>query len=110
MFTALAVVLVASSCYKKKDTIAKVNVIDASGTVVGGADVRLYYDGTEPPRENLDQTVTTDGSGSATFNYNDFYKSGQAGFAILDIDVNGTEKVGIIRIEEETTSEVTVTL
>lgn len=110
LVSSLVLAFVATSCYKKKDTIAKVTVTDASGSVVGGADVRLYYEGNNAPRENLDQTVSTDGSGVATFNYNEFYKAGQAGFAILDIDVNGITKVGIIRIEEETTSEATVTI
>ena len=100
-----------TSCYRKKDTIARVTVLDSAGLPVGGAQVRLYYDnGNDDPREYLEQTNATDASGMATFNYNDLFKSGQAGFAILDIDVNGVTKVGIIRIEEEATSEETVSI
>jgi len=100
-----------TSCYRKKDTIARVTVLDSAGLPVGGAEVKLYYDGTGgDAREYLEQTNTTDASGIATFNYNDLFKSGQAGFAILDIDVNGVVKVGIIRIEEETTNEETVSI
>ena len=50
---------------------------------------------------------TTGGGGTATFNFNELYKSGQAGFAVLDIYVGGV-LVGIIKIEEEKTSEETV--
>jgi len=106
-----AITFVFSSCYRKKDTIARVTVLDSAGLPVGGAEVMLYYDdGTTTPRENLEQTNTTDASGIATFNYNDLFKSGQAGFAILDIDVNGIVKVGIIRIEQEETSEESVAI
>lgn len=110
LFSIIAISFAFSACYRKKDTIARVTVVNASGSPVGGASVRLYYEDTLDPRENLEQTNTTDASGQATFNYNDLFKSGQAGFAILDIDVNGITKVGIIRIEEETTSEETVSI
>ena len=101
-------ILVFSSCYKKKDTIARVTVLDSTGVPVGGAEVKLYYDGGD--REDLEQTTSTDASGTATFNYNNLYESGQAGFAILDIDVNDITKVGIIKIEEEAATEETVSI
>lgn len=107
-----AITFTFSSCYRKKDTIAKVTVLDSAGLPVGGASVRLYYEDlpTADPRDNLDQTNSTDASGIATFNYNDLFKSGQAGFAILDIDVDGQVKVGIIRVEQEETSEESVAI
>ncbi len=109
LLTVIAISFAFTSCYRKKDTIARVTVVDAAGSPKGGAEVRLYYDeGNGEPREYLEQTASTDASGIATFNYNDLFKSGQAGFAILDIDVDSETKVGIIRIEEETTSEETV--
>lgn len=109
MFVAVAVVF--SSCYKKKDTIAVITVVDGSEAPVAGAEVTLDWYvadslGSEP-REDLIQTATTDGSGKASFNYNELYKSGQAGVFVLDVIVNG-ETVGIIKVEEETTSEETV--
>jgi hypothetical protein len=95
-----------SSCYRKKDTIATVIVLNAADdSPVANAEVRLYWD--QQDRENLEQTGMTDGAGRVAFNYNDFYKSGQAGFAVLDIYVNGVI-VGIIKIEEEKNTEVTV--
>lgn len=109
MFVAVSVVF--SSCYKKKDTIAVITVVDGSEAPVAGAEVTLDWYvadslGSEP-REDLIQTATTDGSGKASFNYNELYKSGQAGVFVLDVIVNG-ETVGIIKVEEETTSEETV--
>jgi len=104
-----SVVFSVSSCYKKKDTLAVVTVNDSNNSPVGGAEVRLYYAGANPDSLRVDQTATTDAAGKATFNFNDLYKSGQAGFAVLDIEVNGTI-VGIIKIEEETTSEETVAI
>lgn len=105
-FALLFVATSLSSCYKKKDTIATVTVLDATTKApVSNAEVRLYWDLQD--RENLEQIGNTDGAGKISFNYNEFYKSGQAGFAVLDVYVNGEVK-GIIKIEEETTTEVTV--
>ena len=105
----LTVVFAVQSCYKKKDTLAVVTVMDSANSPVGGAEVRLYYAGADPDSLRVDQTATTDAAGKATFNFNDLYKSGQAGFAVLDIEVNGSI-VGIIKIEEEVTSEETVSI
>ena len=111
LFSLIAIIFSFSSCYKKKDTIARITVVDSGGAPVGGASVTLYYDnGSAAPREDLEQTNTTDAQGTATFNYNDLFKSGQAGFAILDIDVDSNVKVGIVRIEEEETTEVAVAI
>ncbi len=106
MFVAVSVVF--SSCYKKKDTIAVITVVDASESPVAGAEVVLtYVDDPDIQREDLEQTGTTDGSGKVSFNYNELYKSGQAGVFVLDVIVDGVT-VGIIKVEEETTSEETV--
>ncbi len=108
----IALLFSVTSCYKKKDTIATITVVDASSNPVGGQEVRLAYDtaGTQDPAiVRIDQTATSDASGIASFNFNDLYKSGQAGFAVLDIYVNGVI-VGIVKVEEETTSEETVTI
>ena len=111
-FIAISLVMIiafsVSSCYRKKDTIAKVTVLDTNNSPVGGAIVTLTYAaGADSLREGLTQEAETDASGLATFNYNDLYKSGQAGFAVLDIYVDAVV-TGIIKIEEETTSEKTV--
>jgi hypothetical protein len=87
--------------------------VDANNLPVGGATVRLIgrgSDGSEPGR--IDVESTTDASGVATFNFNDLFKRGSAGFAVLDVEVTdgALSGTGIIKVEEETTNEATVTV
>ena len=99
-----------SSCYKESDTTAVITVLDAANAPVPGAEVKLYYKfasdslGTDL---RLDKEATTDASGKATFNYTEEFKAGQAGLAVLDIEVDG-DILGIIKIEEEERNEETV--
>jgi hypothetical protein len=98
-------------CKKDKQTIATVKVVNEEGDPIPGATVRLYSVPSEDePRPNelrFDTTQVTNGTGLVTFDFTEFYKKGQAGFAVLDIEaykgsLNGD---GIIKIEEETTTE-----
>ena len=102
----------ASGCRKKKDTIAKIYVKDFSNQFVEGATVILYGKSTtnQPANVVLYDTTQTNSSGVAVFNYNDVYQLGQAGVAVLDIKAykNGAQGQGIIKVEEEVTSEETV--
>jgi hypothetical protein len=115
LFAVLAFTAI-SSCKKDKETIATVLVLDADGDAVPGATVRLYSNPSvlpPPPNElRFDTTAVTNGTGRATFNFSDFYKKGQAGFAVLDIQAfKGTLfGAGIIKIQEEETNEETVTI
>ena len=96
-----------SSCYKKKDTIAIVKVVDSSGDDAYNARVILYGSGSLGDVVVRD-TVFTNTKGEAEFNYNDIYQSGQAGVAVLDIQVTkgGLLSQGIIKVvQEETTRE-----
>jgi hypothetical protein len=108
----LGVVFSSSGCRKKKDTIAKVYVHDASDDVVVGAQVVLKGESTVTPSPPvvLFDTTTTNGSGEAIFNFNDVYQLGQAGVAVLNIEAqkDGLTGQGIIKVEQETTSEETV--
>lgn len=101
-----------SGCNKKKDTIAKIYVRDAANQPVSGCQVVLYGVSTEnkPANVNLFDTTQTNSSGEAIFNMNEVYKKGMAGVAILNIDArkNGLIGQGIIKVEEEVTSEATV--
>jgi hypothetical protein len=58
----------------------------------------------------LYDTAYTNSAGEAIFNFNKLYQKGMAGVAILNIDAKkGNYKgEGIIKVEEETTSETTV--
>lgn len=110
LFAALAV----NSCKKDKQTIATVLVVNDDGEPVPGATVRLYSNPSEvppPPNEpRFDTIQITNGTGKVTFDFTEFYKKGQAGFAVLDIEAykGGLEGEGIIKIEEEETTEETI--
>jgi hypothetical protein len=108
-------VFILSSCKKDEETIATVLVLNEDGAPVPGATVRLYG----APSEDcvnceirFDTTAVTNGTGQVTFNFSDFYKQGQAGFAVLDIEATkgSLYGTGIIKIEEEETSEESVTI
>ena len=110
-----------SSCRKEKDTTATVVIVDAAQQPVAGVTERVYCpDGTcnkpgSTLNEGMDRTAVTNSSGKATFNYTEEYKLGQAGFAVLDVEVHMTaltsgtpEATGVIKIEEEQENEQTI--
>ena len=108
----IGVLFSSTGCRKKKDTIAKIYVYDTSNTPVVGAQVVLYGESstTPSPPVVLFDTTTTNGSGEAIFNFNDVYQLGQAGVAVLNIDArkDALTGEGIIKVEQETTSEESV--
>ena len=102
-----------SSCKKDEETIATVLILDVDGKPVPGAEVRLFGVPSEPCNGCTVRFVTTqtsNGTGKVTFDFSDFYKSGQAGFAVLNIEaVKGSLfGSGIIKIEEQETNEESV--
>ena len=103
-----------TSCVKEEPTFAVVHVVDANGDPVQGATVRLYGSPSQtPPPPNaiaLDTTLITDATGTIAVDYSEEYKLGQAGFAVLDIEAykGALYGVGIIKIEEQETTEVTI--
>jgi hypothetical protein len=115
VFAVLAILGVGFSstgCRKKKDTIAIIYVRDAANQLVSGAQVVVYGQSTtnQPSNVVLYDTTTTNTSGEAKFNFNDVYQLGQAGVAVLNIEASasGLSGEGIIKVEQETTSEETV--
>ncbi len=101
-----------SSCRKKGDTIANIYVKDETNTNVSGAMVILYgtNTGNTPQQVAVFDTLYTNSTGLASFNYNDIYQLGQAGVAVLDIKAQKLNRIGqgIIKIEAETVNEETV--
>jgi hypothetical protein len=101
-----------SGCRKKKDTIAIITVRDVANQLVPECQVVLYGQSTinQPANVVLYDTTMTNSSGEAKFNFNDVYQLGQAGVAVLNIEAykDGAEGEGIIKVEQETTSEETV--
>lgn len=101
------------SCRKESPTIARIRVVDTSGAPFAGAMVRLYPTPTvlEHGSIIIDDTLYTDIDGYCIFDYTEKYNLGQAGFAVLDIEVKSGDTLygeGIIKIEDEKTSEETV--
>jgi hypothetical protein len=107
-------VTVSTSCRKERETIAIITVKDKDGNLIQNAEVRLWAIGS-PNSSNIgdprfDMTVLTNASGIASFDFTSYYKAGQSGFAVLDVEVKKNELFGkgLIRIEEEKTNEETI--
>ena len=74
-----------TSCYKEKETTATVEVLRSSdSTAVRNVDVRLYFDGSD----RLDTVLTSSSYGKVNVDFSEEFKSGQGGFAVLDIDID----------------------
>lgn len=115
MLVAILTVGMMSSCRKESPTVAVITVVDTSGAVFQGAMVRLYPVPTINPHPGItiDDTLISTIDGKATFDYTDRFNLGQAGFAVLDIEVRSGDTLhgtGIIKIEAEETSNETVVL
>jgi hypothetical protein len=101
------------ACNKEKDTKATITVLDTAGAAVAGAYVKLYANPVNPLQADFSRLTkegTTSSDGKVVFDYSEFYKRGQAGFAVLDIlaTKDSLSGEGIIRIEEEQDNTETV--
>lgn len=103
------------SCKKKQPTIAKITIVDTAGLEFPDAMVRLWPDPTIDIHGAvvIDDTAFSNVDGVATFDYTDDFNLGQAGFAVLNIEVRSGDTLygeGIIKIEPEETTQETVIL
>ncbi len=117
LFTSLLLIVTLSfnGCRKEEPTIAEITVVDTAGNVVEDAMVRLYPEPSINPHPSIiiDDTLKTTLDGKATFDYTESFNLGQAGFAVLDIEVvlpgaDGEDSLsgaGIIKIQPETFNE-----
>ncbi|MDX2360078.1 MAG: hypothetical protein QNK23_04690 [Crocinitomicaceae bacterium] len=105
----IMVIFLSIGCRKKLDTIAIVVVKDHDNIAVQGAIVTVFGSGTAG-EVTVNEEATTNSNGEVTFNFNNEYQLGQAGFAILDISVEKDSEIatGIIKVEPETTTLETV--
>lgn len=109
-----AAIISIGSCRKKEDTIAKVYVLDQNNSRVAGATVELIGEETAGSTGHgsvrAPKTAVTNEQGEATFNYNDIYQLGQCGVAVFKIkaSLGGAVANGIIKVEQEETTEETV--
>ena len=95
-----------NSCYKPDQTIAIIRVLDNNtNNPIENISVRLFFDdsngGSIPEIDIIKNTLS---NGTASFDFSDGYRDGQAGFAVLDIEVDGVF-VGVINIVEMTNTE-----
>ncbi len=111
--------LLLAGCYEVDDTIANIYVVREEAGVevpVSDATVRLYalgsLDTDNPGTPRFDTTQVTTDEGFTSFNFSSFYVSGQAGFAVLDVECTkgSLQGSGLIKIEEMTVNEVTVVM
>lgn len=111
-FVALIGVVFTTGCRKKKDTIAIIYVRDVANQLVPGAQVIVYGESTTGQQANVTvyDTTITNSAGEAKFNFNEEYQLGQAGVVVLNVKAykDGATGTGIIKVEQETTSEETV--
>jgi hypothetical protein len=106
------------SCRKEKDTTATITVVNAAGENVAGVTVRVYCPDATCNRgvknDDMDRTDVTGNNGKVKFDYTEQYQLGQAGFAVLDIEVRQTasslsaDATGVVKIEEEQQNEQTI--
>lgn len=112
LFSLLLLSVMVMGCYKELPTIANIQVvrIDEYGNEipVNNAEVRLYSYGSvqgggfSAPRFDITQNTTA--NGQTTFNFSEYYKPGQTGFAVLDIEVtkgalHGEDLIEIVEME-----------
>ncbi|MDG1148348.1 MAG: hypothetical protein P8N52_08605 [Crocinitomicaceae bacterium] len=102
-------------CKKKVDTLAVIVVKNNANALVAGANVLLKAEGTTTTPNSINTDVfpmsaTSDSGGKATFNFNETYQVGQAGVAVLTIEVVAGSKTGqgVIKVEQEQTTEEVV--
>lgn len=119
-----------TGCRKEKETTATIIVVNAAGEAVPNVFVRVYCPDATCNKsgstldESMDRDDKTGSNGKAKFNYTEAYKLGQAGFAVLDVEVFLTEAAldarilnpsgatpeasGVVKIEEEVENEQTI--
>jgi len=102
-----------TSCYKKQDTILAVIIKNSSGQVLEGALVELKAEPTTFSNlVTINMEKSTDKLGVAYINFDEYYKSGQTGVAILKIKAKhfGLSGEGVVTIEQEVVTETVVVL
>ena len=121
-FGLLIFLIFLSSCYKVSNTTATITVKDKNGKNVPGALVHVFPSPSEPSdtlstlNDDLDETKTTDTQGQVFFDYTEFYKEGQVGLFVLDIEVSyeGPDSTvtvqSVLKVEEQKDNQKEVQL
>lgn len=118
----VGMIAIQPGCKKIEDTTAEIFVVNAEGSPISGAAVRLFGEASQQQTQlgeiRLDDTKYTDGAGRVFFDYTDFYEAGQSGFAVLSVNITKDRPApqtalyleSIIKIEEQTNNIETYTL
>lgn len=105
------------ACCSPEPTLAYITIKNMDNELVKDAQVIIYGSPTSntSKKVKLKDTMATDISGVAVFDLSDYYKRGQSGVAILDIEANLTQPngnqltgTGIMKIVEEEINKVIV--
>lgn len=72
--------LMFTSCYKEEDTTLRVTVKDRQNNLISG--ITVVVDGGV-----IDLTKTSSSAGTAIFDLTSYYKEGQSGLFVLDVDI-----------------------
>ena len=113
----LTMLLFITSCYKVENTTATITITDKNGKVLPGTEVHVFPNPTEPSsppaelNQELDETKITDASGKVYFDYTEYYKRGQVGLFVLNIEATSGDTVmipGIIKVVEQEDNYETV--
>lgn len=113
----LMLLIFISSCYKVQNTTATIKITDKNGKELPGTVVHVFPNPTEPadpPAEldqTLDQTKTTDSQGQVYFDYTEYYKRGQVGLFVMNIEATSGDTImvpGIIKVTEQEDNYETV--
>lgn len=113
----LMLLIFISSCYKVENTTATITITDKNGKVLPGTVVHVFPNPTEPadpPAEldqSLDETKTTDSQGQVYFDYTEYYKRGQVGLFVMNIEATSGDTLmvpGIIKVTEQEDNYETV--
>lgn len=83
---------ISPGCKKKQDTTVEIYVRNSIGAPIPGARVRLFGESTLENEEVgeiiLDDERYTDGDGRVTYDYTGYHNLGQAGFAVLTVEIS----------------------
>jgi hypothetical protein len=113
----LILLLSITSCYKVKSTHATIIVTDKNGNVLPGTSIRVFPSPTQPPdppaelNQSLDETKIADGNGRVFFDYSEYYKRGQVGLFVLNIEATSGDTLmvpGIIKVTEQADNYETI--
>jgi len=107
--------LTIASCRKEEDTKAIITVIDIESIPQEGFVVKMFGEASENNQGQvqeiaIDREMITNANGQAEFDFTEDYELGQAGFAVLNVEVQFGDSIieSIVKVEPEETTEETI--